>query len=166
MNQQAPAPDSSLDLVLDRIVDLPPELVWAAWTTPSLLKQWFTPSPWKTIDCELDLRPGGIFRTVMQSPEGQEFPNQGCYLDLVPNRRLVWTNVLGPGFRPALLPDDDSCDSFAFTAILTLEPHAKGTRYHALVVHGSKAGRDKHEAMGFEEGWGKALDQLVVLMRA
>ena len=55
--------DSQLDLVFERIVDVSPELVWAAWTTPEHLKHWFTPAPWKTIDCEIDLRPGGLFRT-------------------------------------------------------------------------------------------------------
>lgn len=72
-------PDPRLDLVIERIVDVPPELVWKAWTSPEHLKPWFTPVPWKTVDCEIDLRPGGMFRTVMRSPEGQEFPNVGCY---------------------------------------------------------------------------------------
>src|SRR6266850_1118177 len=76
-------PDPRLDLVLERIIDVPQELVWAAWTTPEHLKHWFTPVPWKTVDCEIDLRPGGIFRTVMRSPEGQEFPNLGCYLEII-----------------------------------------------------------------------------------
>jgi uncharacterized protein YndB with AHSA1/START domain len=63
-------PDPQLDLIFERIVDVAPALVWAAWTTPEHLKHWFTPAPWKTIDCEIDLRPGGLFRTVMCSPEG------------------------------------------------------------------------------------------------
>ena len=75
--------DPKLDLVLECIVDVPKELVWKAWTQPELLKQWFTPKPWSTVDCELDLRPGGIFRTVMRSPEGQDFTNLGCYLEVV-----------------------------------------------------------------------------------
>jgi uncharacterized protein YndB with AHSA1/START domain len=66
--------DPRLDLLLQRVVDVPPELVWAAWTKPEHVKKWFTPAPWTTVDCEIDLRPGGIFRTVMRSPEGQEFP--------------------------------------------------------------------------------------------
>ena len=57
-----------LDLTFERIVDVPKELVWRAWTEPALLKQWFCPLPWKTIDAEMDLRPGGMFRTTMQSP--------------------------------------------------------------------------------------------------
>jgi uncharacterized protein YndB with AHSA1/START domain len=157
--------DPRLDLEFERIVDVPAELIWAAWTTPALIKQWFTPAPWKTVDSEIDLRPGGIFRTTMRSPEGQDFPNAGCYLEVVENRKLVWTNVLGPGYRPSTLPDDDSCDSFAFTAVVTLQPQGAGTRYRALVIHGNEASRKKHEEMGFHEGWGKALDQLVALMK-
>src|SRR5262245_26883143 len=88
------APDPHLDLVLERVVDVAPELVWAAWTEPEHLKKWFTPDPWQTVDCEIDLRPGGIFRTVMRSPEGKNFPNVGCYLEVVPNQKLVWTGAL------------------------------------------------------------------------
>jgi uncharacterized protein YndB with AHSA1/START domain len=77
-------PDPKLDLVLERTLDVPRELVWTAWTTPSHIPHWFVPKPWTIIDCEIDLRPGGIFRTVMRSPEGQEFPNVGCFLEIVP----------------------------------------------------------------------------------
>ena len=51
-------------------MDVPRELVWLAWTTPEHVKQWFTPAPWTTVDCEIDLRPGGIFRTVMRFHQG------------------------------------------------------------------------------------------------
>ena len=76
-------PDPRFDLVLERVVDVPRELVWKAWTTPEILMRWFTPAPWSTIACELDLRPGGIFHTVMRSPEGEDFPNAGCVLEVV-----------------------------------------------------------------------------------
>lgn len=52
----------------------------------------------------MDLRPGGIFRTVMRSPEGREFVNPGCFLEVVENERLVWTNALEAGFGPAGRP--------------------------------------------------------------
>src|ERR1700757_2562428 len=97
-------PDPKLDLLLERIVDVPRELVWMAWTTPEHVKKWFTPAPWATVDCEIDLRPGGIFRTVMRSPEGQEFPSVGCYLEVIENERLVWTDALAPGYRPSTTP--------------------------------------------------------------
>ena len=160
-------PDPTLDLVLERIVDVSPALVWTAWTDPAHLKNWFTPAPWKTVDCEIDLRPGGIFRTVMRSPEGQEFPNVGCYLEIITNEKLVWTNALLPGFRPAnpTVAEVAGCGVFSFTAVVSLEPHVNGTKYTALAMHRDEEGRKKHEEMGFHEGWGKALDQLVVHMK-
>jgi uncharacterized protein YndB with AHSA1/START domain len=151
----------AFDLAFERVIDVPPELVWMAWTTPEHLKKWFTPAPWQTVDCEIDLRPGGLFRTVMRSPEGQEFPNVGCYLEIVPNERLIWTNALAPGFRPAKLSSELDCNQFAITATIVLAPHDQGTRYTAQVMHADETGREKHAAMGFEQGWGKALDQLV-----
>ena len=150
-------PDSRLDLVLERIVDVPRELVWSAWTRPEHIKKWFAPAPWTTVDCEIDLRPGGIFRVVMRSPEGQEFPSIGCYLEIIENEQLVWTDALAPGYRP-------SKDPF-FTAVITLESHGKGTKYTALAIHKDEAGREKHERMGFYAGWAQCLDQLVAVAR-
>src|SRR5262249_31712101 len=86
--------DPDRDLVLERVVDVPPQLVWKAWTQPEHLVKWFAPKPWTTVDCEIDLRPGGIFRTVMRSPEGVDHPGTGCYLEVTPNERLVWTDAL------------------------------------------------------------------------
>ena len=156
-------PDAERDLVLDRTIPVPPDRVWAAWTTPALLTQWFTPAPWRTIEAEIDLRPGGIFRTVMQSPEGETFPNAGCILEAIAGRRLAWTGALGPGYRP-LDPAAIAGQPFLFSAVITLEPHEGGTRYRALAIHADAAGREAHAAMGFHDGWGAALDQLVALM--
>ena len=160
-------PDPALDLVLERVVDVPRELVWKAWTTPEYLKKWFTPAPWQTVDCEIDLRPGGIFRTVMRSPEGEEFPSAGCYLEVFENERLTWTDALEPGFRPARPPAGTTkeCDTLGFTAVITLATHGQGTKYTALALHRSEADRKKHEEMGFHAGWGKALEQLVEVVK-
>lgn len=152
--------DPKFDLTFERIVDVPKELVWKAWTTPEHLMPWFCPLPWKTIRCEIDLRPGGRFFTAMQSPEGQQFPNEGCYLEVIKNEKLTWTNALLPGFRPAAPQAGGSVD-FCFTATIRLATHGTGTRYAATVIHGNEADRDTHARMGFQEGWGKALDQLV-----
>ncbi len=164
MTQLIHQPDPNLDLVFERIVDIPKELIWKAWTTPEHLMPWFTPAPWKTIDCEIDLRPGGIFRTIMVSPEGQEFPNLGCYLEIIPNEKLVWTNALQLGFRP-VNPLANSSVDFVFTATLSLEPHALGTTYQATIIHADQASCKRHNDMGFQDGWGKALDQLVEYMK-
>lgn len=146
-------PDPKLDLVLERDIDVPPDLVWTAWTTPKHIKHWFVPKPWTCADVEIDLQPGGMFRSVMRSPEGQEFNNLGCYLEIVPKKRLVFTDTLLPGFRPAPEP--------FFTAVLSLEPKGNGTRYVAIAIHRDEAGREKHEQMGFHQGWGTVVTQMV-----
>ncbi len=158
----------ALDLSFERTIDIPPHLVWRAWTEPELMKQWFCPKPWKTVDAQVDVRPGGLFRTTMQSPEGQNFPNTGCYLEIVKNEKLVWTNALLPNFRPAPVnaPCDDENIEFMFTATVEMLPHGDGgTRYRATVTHADEKGCQQHAAMGFEAGWGAALDQLVELMK-
>lgn len=151
--------DPQRDLVLQRVVDVPVDRVWAAWTEPERLKQWFTPKPWMTVDCEIDLRPGGLFRTVMRSPDGQDYPNVGCYLEVVPGRRIVWTSALSGGFRPVPHAHED----LVFTAIVAMESDGAGTRYSATAMHKDPDNQQKHEAMGFHNGWSAALDQLVAL---
>ncbi|MDX2197884.1 MAG: SRPBCC family protein [Phycisphaerae bacterium] len=153
------AVDSTRDLVLERVVDVPPDLVWMAWTTPEHLVKWFTPKPWSTVECELDLRPGGIFRTIMRSPEGEIFPDSGgCVLEVVQGRKLVFTDALGPGYRPR--------GSGFMTATILIEAHGNGTKYTATVLHSSPEDRQKHVDMGFFDGWSKALDQLVELVKS
>jgi len=149
-----PEIDPERDLVLERVVDVPPELVWKAWTEPEHLVRWFTPKPWETVACEIDLRPGGVFSTTMRSPEGEVMPaDPGCYLEVVENRRLVFTDALGPGYRP-------KAEAF-MTATVMMEPAGAGTRYTAIAQHADPDARRKHEEMGFADGWATALDQLV-----
>jgi uncharacterized protein YndB with AHSA1/START domain len=145
-----------LDLVLERTVDVAPELVWKAWTTPELVKQWFAPKPWTTIACEIDLQPGGRFDTTMRSPEGDEYPSSGCILVADEGSRLVFTSALGPGFRPVIAEG-----GFPFTAVISIEPDGTGTKYTATAIHADASAKKSHEDMGFIEGWGMALDQLV-----
>ncbi len=149
--------DTSLDLKLERIVAVSPDLVWRAWTEPEHLVHWFTPAPWRTTACEIDLRPGGIFRTVMQSPDGEEVDNTGCYLLVEPGRQLVFTDALLPGFRPT--------ESSFMTASIVIEAHSDGSKYTAIARHKSEADRQSHVDMGFHDGWSKALDQLVAYVR-
>jgi uncharacterized protein YndB with AHSA1/START domain len=150
--------DPTLDLVLEREIDVPVELVWKAWTTPASLKQWFVPKPWSITSVEIDLRPGGVFATTMRSPEGEEYPNLGCYLEVVPNERLVFTDTLLAGYRPSPKP--------FFTAVLDLTPNGTGTRYTAMAIHGNAETRKTHEEMGFHDGWGTVLTQMVEHIKA
>lgn len=159
-------PDPKLDLTFTRVVDVPRELVWRAWTVPEHLMPWFCPKPWLTTECEIDLRPGGLFRTKMRGPNGEEFNNIGTYLEIIPNERLIWTGTLGPGFRPRPRgKTDDPSVNFPFTAVIDLAPSGKGTKYSAMVIHGDEEAARTHEKMGFQEGWGKALDQMVEMIK-
>ena len=103
----------------------------------------------------------------MQSPEGVQHPNVGCYLEVVPGERLVWTNALLPGFRPSYISEKCGTDDvgFMFTARIELADEGQGTRYTATVIHADEAGCQRHAAMGFEAGWGAALDQLVAMIK-
>lgn len=152
--------DLELDLMLERVVPVPRHLVWAAWTQPEFLTKWFCPLPWKTTDCQIDLQPGGIFQTTMQGTEGPGFTNTGCWLQVIDNELLAWTDTLGPGFRPQ--PRETfAAVPFMMSTIIALEDVDGGTKYTAIARHGDVAAREAHEQMAFHDGWGKALDQLV-----
>jgi len=157
----------SFDLTFQRVVPVTAAQLWQGWTHAPTLMKWFTPAPWKTIDAEIDPRPGGIFRTVMRGPNGEAGGDGvGCVLEAIPNRRFVWTTALGPGYRPNPVAEG----GFHFTGILEFEPvdgggggAGGGALYRATGRHATQADADQHAAMGFEVGWGLALDQLVAL---
>ena len=152
------APSSDRELVLTRLIDAPPAKVFQAWTDPALIVQWFTPKPWQTVRAETDVRPGGSSLIVMRGPDGTEFPNRGVYLEVVPNRRLVFTDAFTHAWTPS--------DKPFMTGVLTFEDEGGKTRYTARVLHWSAADRESHEKMGFHEGWGKATEQLCELLGA
>lgn len=148
-----------LDLKLEREIDVPAELLWKALTQAEHVKNWFAPAPWKIVDCELDLKPGGMFRSVMQSPEGQNFPNVGCFLEIVKNEKLVWTSAVQPGYRPVAKPTNGP--ELLFTAITYLESMGKKTKYTTFVLHAEEETCRRHDEMGFQEGWGTCLNQMI-----
>ena len=155
-----------LDLKLERVVDLTPAELWAAWTTPESIRHWFCPKPWLTTDCTIDLRLGGAFASTLQSPEGQIFLNIGCYLEIIPHNKLVWTNSLAPDFRPRQTDTTANPCDFSMTVILEFIPHERGTKYRAIVLHATEKDRETHAGMGFAKGWGVVLDQMVAHVKA
>jgi len=150
-------PTSDRELVLTRTIDAPRAKLFRAWTDPELLKQWFAPLPYTTPVAELDVRPGGANLVVMRSPEGNDMPNRGVYLEVVENERLVFTDAYTKAWEPSAKP--------FMTVILTFEDIGGGkTRYTARVLHWSVADREAHEKMGFHVGWGMCTDQLAALV--
>jgi len=156
-------PASDLELSITRLINAPCERLYAAWTRPELLRQWFVPRPWETARAELDVRPGGSNLVVMRSPEGQEFPHRGVYLEVVPNERLVITSVFKEAWVPADPPAPGGCDLPTVMTITFTEENGQ-TRYTARVRHWTAADREAHEKMGFHEGWGVCAGQLAALV--
>ena len=150
----------AFDLSFQRIVAPSANDLYGGWTRPELLVRWFTPAPWRTTEAEVDAVPGGISRTVMCGPDGERNEGIGCVLEAVPGERFSWTNLMGPGFTPNELGEGD----FGFTATISFETVAEGTRYVATVRHVDESGMRAHEQMGFTQGWNAALDQLIDLL--
>ncbi len=145
-----------LDLVFERFIDAPPRLIWEALTKPEHLKEWYMPKPWGRVsNCEMDVRPGGKFSIDIATADGQEVPNLGCFLEVVPLERLVWTSMLFPDFRPAVF------DDIPITAIMTMESVGTGTRYVFTALHRDEADVEKNKASGWMQGTEIAIDQLV-----
>ena len=123
------------ELVITRIIDAPPEAVFRAWTEPKLLKQWFAPRPWTTPRVAMDVRTGGSSLIVMRSPEGEEQPCPGVFIEVIP--------TVGEAVH------DRNRDL------------RECTRQDALHRgHWSTADRETHKKMGFYEGWGICTYQL------
>ena len=149
------------DLVLERTLDAPLELVWEAYTNPEHIKQWFAPKPYQITEVELDLKPGGIFRIRMVGPDNFDTGHgtPGCVLEIVEGKKLTWTSALGPGYRPNEM--GEGCESFPFTAVVTFADAGNGkTAYKAVALHRNENDRETHENMGFQDGWGTVAKQL------
>ena len=148
--------DPKLDFAIERYIDAPTRLVWEALTKPEHLKEWYMPKPWGRVSrVEMDVRPGGIFSIDIATGDGGESPNLGCFLDVVPMERLVWTSMLFPGYRPAVF------DYIPITAIMTMEPEGTGTRYVFTALHRNEADLETNKASGFYQGTEIAVDQFV-----
>ena len=153
--------DPKLDFAIERFIDAPTRLVWEALTKPEHLKEWYMPKAWgRVANCELDVRPGGIFSIDIAVADGPVVPNLGCFLEVIPMERLSWTSMLFPGYRPAVF------DDIPITAIVTMETVGTGTRYVFTALHRDEADFEKNKASGWQQGTGIALDQFVAHVKS
>lgn len=146
-------PQNDLELVIGRIIDAPRHAVWRCWTEEALLKQWYCPKPWSVPEADLDVRPGGRFNTVFAGPDGERMENEGIWLEIVPETRLVFTDFFTEGFIP-------QGEGF-MTGFVELSDAPGGkTKFIWGARHRTAAGCKQHLEMGFEQGWGAAAEQL------
>jgi uncharacterized protein YndB with AHSA1/START domain len=88
-------------VVVERLIDAPVALVYAAWTDPAQVRQWWGPRCFTTPECEMDVRVGGRLYMIMQGPQGPGYPMDGYFQEIVPNEKLVFSNrPLGPDGQP------------------------------------------------------------------
>ena len=135
------------ELRMTRVFDAPRRLVFEAWSTAEHVSRWFTPAPLTTPRCEVDLRSGGVFRVVMQMPNGIEHPMDGKFTEVIPNERIVFEAMV-------------HADLKVQTTVTFAEVDGKTTlSVHQIYSHESDATRGAHA------GWTQTLTQLAQHLR-
>lgn len=141
------------DLSIARTIDAPRAVVWRCWTEPELLKQWYCPKPWRVSHVEQDIRPGGASLVVMNGPNGEVNRLPGQFLDVRDGERLIFTDAFDGDWRPAGKP--------FMVGFVELADAGEGkTNMVWGARHWNEEDRQAHLAMGFEQGWSAAADQL------
>jgi uncharacterized protein YndB with AHSA1/START domain len=141
-------------ILITREFDAPKQLVYEAWTTPELVKRWWSGKRGSMTLAEIDLRVGGMWRYVMIANGGFEVAFHGEFREIVPNERIITTEVF-EGF-----PDGEAVDTVTFT-------EADGrTTLTMLVQHASKEHRDAHVNSGMEGGMQESMDALEEVARS
>ena len=135
-------------ILITREFDAPRHLVYKAWTTPELVKQWWHANRGEVTVAEIDLRVGGTWRYVAVADGGFEVAFHGEFREIVPNERIISTEVFEG------VPDAESVNT------LTLTEVDGRTRLEVLVQHASKEHRDAQIDSGMEAGMQDALDLL------
>ena len=145
--------EQSPDFMVSRLIKAPRRLVWEAWTNPQMLEQWWCPTPMTATVTRFDLRVGGAFDLMMRDPDGNNMPQTGAFLDIMPQERIVFTTALTHEWRPAttMLP---------ITGVISMKDEGEGTRYETRVLYRDDEARRQMEQIQFEAGWTLAIDQL------
>jgi uncharacterized protein YndB with AHSA1/START domain len=135
-------------ILITREFAAPARLVFAAWTTPELVKRWWHAKRGEVTSVEIDLRVGGSWRQVMVTPDGFEVAFHGNYREIVPNERIVSTEV----YEGA--PEAEALNTITFSEV------DGRTTLTMLIEHANRADRDMHIESGMEDGLRDALDLL------
>jgi uncharacterized protein YndB with AHSA1/START domain len=136
-------------ILITREFDAPKELVYRAYTEPDLVRRWWHANRGEITVCDIDLRVGGQWRYVMEAPGFGEVGFHGEYKEIVPNERLVSTEIY-----------EGAPEAGAALDTLTLTDENGRTTLTLLVEHQTKLARDMHVESGMEDGLQDALDLL------
>jgi uncharacterized protein YndB with AHSA1/START domain len=130
------------DLVLRRVFDAPRRLVFDAWTKAEHVLRWFAPKPLTMARCEVDFRPGGVFRFVMHAPDGKDYPFEGVFREIAASERIVFTGTIHEG-----------------NEVVTTISFAEHDGKTMLTMHQTYT-FESDATRGAKQGWTMTLDQL------
>ena len=137
---------SKLELVITRVLDAPPVLVFKAWTQPEHMVRWMGPKGFTAPSAKIDMRVGGQYRTLMRSPEGKDYAFHGVYREIVENERLVFSFAW---------EEDGERGQENLVTITFAEENGKTRMTFKQAPFQSVEERDGHEG-----GWSEAFDKL------
>jgi uncharacterized protein YndB with AHSA1/START domain len=137
-------------ILITREFAAPRHLVYRAWTTPELVERWWYAERGRMDGVEIDLRVGGSWRFAMVTPDGVEVAFHGKYREIVPDERLVWTEI----YEGADMPDAETLQT------MTLTERDGRTTMTILAEHGSRRVRDAVLESGMEDGLQDAMNLL------
>ncbi len=144
-------PIAAREVVITRVIDAPARVLFTACSTPRHLRRWFGPAGWPLTLCEVDFRVGGRYRFAMTGPDGQQgMPFGGEYLEIVANRKIVYTNTF----------ETPGAETMIVTIIFAEDEQSGQTTLTIHTLFASVAMKHAHLGAGLEEGLGSALDQL------
>lgn len=154
--------------LLQRQIDAPRERVYEAWTRADLLQRWWAPKGFTNPECEVDPRVGGSYRIVMQSPDGEQYPIKGSYLEIVPNEKLVMGGDTSEHPEEWHEQADLKCGDggAADDAVSTITFDDLGGRTKPTLRTRFISGEVKRQmlAMGMRQGWSESWDKLEELL--
>jgi uncharacterized protein YndB with AHSA1/START domain len=139
--------DPDREIVIERIVNAPRELVWRAWTEPDQIAKWWGPNGFTTTIHEMHVRIGGVWRFIMHGPDGTDYPNRIVYREIVKPERLVYDHS-----------DDEGNDRFHST--VTFVAQGKRTKVTLRAVFETAQARAAAVKFGAVEGGQQTLGRL------
>lgn len=134
-------------IVMSRMLDAPRDVVWAAFTDPKHVVNWFGGHGFSNPVCEMDVRPGGLWRHVMRTPDGTEYAMTYVFVEVVEPEKISWRNT-----QPGGLPNPLNT--------VTLEDHGNKTKWQLVARFDSITERDRATQIGFAETIAEGTERL------